>query len=46
MANFRRNIPESAGDLQFPVGQPAGCKTAVHALSLIFSEEDIVGRRR
>ena len=35
---FRRNILESAGDLQLCAGQRAGCEAAVHALSTIFSQ--------
>ena len=31
MAAFRRNILESAGDLQLCTGQRAGCEAAVHA---------------
>ena len=38
MTNFRRNIPESAGNLQLRAGQRAGCEATAHALSSIFSQ--------
>ena len=37
---FRRNILESAGDLQLCTGQRSGCETVVHALISMFSEDD------
>ena len=37
---FRKNILESAGDLQLCTGQRARCGAAVHPLSSIFSEDD------
>ena len=37
MKTFRRNILESACDLQLCAGQRAGCETAVHALSSNFN---------
>ena len=40
ITTFRRNILESAGDLQLCTGQRAGCEAAIHALSSIFSEDD------
>ena len=40
MKTFRRNILESASDLQLCAGQRAGCEAAIHALSSIFSEDD------
>ena len=40
MTTFRRNILESAGDLQLCAGQRAGCEAAVHSLSAIFKEND------
>ena len=40
MRTFRRNILESAGDLQICSGQRVGCEAALHALSSIFSEDD------
>ena len=40
MTTLRRNILESAGDLQLYAGQRVGCEAAVHALSSMFSEDD------
>ena len=40
MTIFRRNILESAGDLQLCAGQLAGCEAVVHALRSMFSEDD------
>ena len=40
MITFRRNILESAGDLEPCADQRAGCEAAVHALSSMFSEDD------
>ena len=40
MTTFRRNILESAGDLQLYAGQRAGFEAAVYALSSMFSEDD------
>ena len=40
MTIFRRNILESAGDLQLCAGQRAGCEAVVHALRSMFSEDD------
>ena len=40
ITTFRRNILESAGDLQLCADQRAGCEAAIHALSSIFSEDD------
>ena len=37
---FRKNILQSAGDLQLCTGQRARCGAAVHPLSSIFSEDD------
>ena len=37
---FRKNILESAGDMQLCAGQRARCEAAVHPLSSIFSEYD------
>ena len=39
MTTLRRNILESAGDLQLYAGQRVGCEAAVHALSSMFSED-------
>ena len=38
MTTFRKNILESAGDLQLCAGKRAGCEAAVHACSM-FSED-------
>ena len=40
MRTFRRNLLESADDLQHCTGQHAGWEAAVHALGSIFSEYD------
>ena len=37
---FRKNILESAGDLQLSARQRAGCEPAVYALCSMFSEND------